>query len=269
MTSEPAGVRAPSASGRRLVLLGVAALLSAAAALAIGILLFGRFGSTEGRILATTAIFAGYGLLTLPAAILRDRHRLPWLAGLSAALAVVAASLSVFGVWMEGAGDDLGRTIGTLTAWLVLSSQLSALTARRQDRDPRSVRRLLTVCWALAFLLGTMFTILIWAQLDSEAYGRVFAALVVLDVLLVVLQPVLARARRTESSHDLRVVVAPAEVIELTVEAPDRAMATARAVRQFEGQGRRVLVIELLETPRQVNGSAGDGLGHPEHARVP
>ena len=52
-------------SGKRLVLGVVAALLSGAAALAIGILLFGDFGTTEGRILASTALLAGYGLLIL------------------------------------------------------------------------------------------------------------------------------------------------------------------------------------------------------------
>jgi hypothetical protein len=58
-------------TGKRLVLLAVAGLLTAAAALAIGILLFGDFGSTEGRILATTALLAGYGLLTRAARGLR------------------------------------------------------------------------------------------------------------------------------------------------------------------------------------------------------
>jgi len=61
--------RAMADTGRRLVLLVAAALLCAAAALAIGILLFGEFGATEGRILGTIAILAGYGLAGLPAAM--------------------------------------------------------------------------------------------------------------------------------------------------------------------------------------------------------
>jgi hypothetical protein len=67
---------ATAITGKRFVLLAVADLLTAAAALAIGILLFGDFGSTEGRILATTALLAGYGLFALPAAVLRDQRRL-------------------------------------------------------------------------------------------------------------------------------------------------------------------------------------------------
>ena len=46
-------------SGKRIMLLAVAGLLSASALLAIGILLVGHFGKTEGRILATTALLGG------------------------------------------------------------------------------------------------------------------------------------------------------------------------------------------------------------------
>ena len=64
-------------SGKQGLLLSVAVLLSVSAALAVGILLFGEFGETEGRVLATTGLLAGYGLLALPAAMLLDRRRLP------------------------------------------------------------------------------------------------------------------------------------------------------------------------------------------------
>jgi len=57
-------------TGRRILLLCVAGLLSASALLAIAILLVGRFGSTEGKILGSTALLAGYGLIALPAVML-------------------------------------------------------------------------------------------------------------------------------------------------------------------------------------------------------
>lgn len=107
----------PPITGKRLVLLAVASLLTAAAALAIGILLFGDFGSTEGRILATTALLAGYGLMTLPAAILRDQRRAAGLTGALVALAVAAASLTTVAVWTDEA-DVLGKAIGTVNGGL-------------------------------------------------------------------------------------------------------------------------------------------------------
>ncbi len=236
--------RAPAISGRRLVLLAVAALLSAVGLLAIGILLFGDFGGTEGRILGTTAVLAGYALLALPAAILVDQRRLPQLAATVIALALAGAALAMVGIWQDGAGDDLGRTIGTVTVWLVATTQVAALAARRREQDSRVVRALFAASSALAAVVAAMFTALVWAEPDSEGYARVFAALIVLDVLLVALQPILARARPTERAYPLRLLIAPDETVEVLVEASDLAAAAAKAIRAVERDGRTVLRLE-------------------------
>jgi hypothetical protein len=239
--------RATLISGRRGLLLGVAVLVSAAAALAIGILLFGDFGATEGRILATTALLAGYGLLALPAAILQDQRRLSSLAAPLVALALGAAAMSIAAVWQNEPNDLLGKAIGTVTGWLLASAQVSALAARQRERDPRLVRRLFAGSSALAGVVAAMFTALLWAEIDREGYARIFAALVVLDVLLVALQPILARARPTERVHQLRALVAPAETVELSVEAADLATAASKALRTLERGGRRVLLVEFTD----------------------
>jgi hypothetical protein len=239
--------RTTPVSGRRVLLLGVAALVSAAAALAIGILLFGDFGATEGRILATTALLAGYGLLALPAVILQDQRRLPSLAAPVVALAVGAAAMSIAAVWQNEPHDLLAKAIGTVTGWLVASAQVSALAARQREQDPRLVRRFFTGSSALAAVIAAMFTGLLWAEIDREGYIRIFAALVVLDVLLVALQPILARARPTERVHRLRILVAPAETVELSVEAPDLATAASKALRTLDRAGRRALLLEFTD----------------------
>ena len=96
-------------TGRRILLLVVAGLLTASALLAIGILLVGHFGSTEGRILGTTALLAGYGIVALPAVMLLDQGRFRPLALASATLAVVGAVLALALVWTPSAGDTFGR----------------------------------------------------------------------------------------------------------------------------------------------------------------
>src|SRR5689334_8083938 len=101
-------------SGKRVVLLGVAGLLSASALLAIGILLAGRFGETEGRILGTTALLAGYGLIALPATILLDQGRLAGLSLAGLGLAGAGAALALAAVW-SNAPEALGKAVGTAT----------------------------------------------------------------------------------------------------------------------------------------------------------
>ena len=55
-------------SGKRILLLAVAGLLSATALLAIAILLGNGFGGSQWKILGTTGFLAGYALVALPAA---------------------------------------------------------------------------------------------------------------------------------------------------------------------------------------------------------
>ena len=250
------GVSAQSSSVRRLVLLAVAALLTGAAALAIGILLFGDFDQTEGSILATTAVLAGYSVLALPAAILRDRRRLPALAVVVLALAAAGAILAVVGIWADEPGETFGKALGTVNAWLVASVQIAALALRRTERDPRSVRRLLAASSSLVILLVTLLTVVIWAEIDSQAVGRVLGTLLVLDVLFVALQPVLARIRPAGRTHLLRVVVAPQERIDLTIEAVDAAAAASKAIGMLERDGCRVLSVSFVDSRPDAGSSA-------------
>jgi hypothetical protein len=137
--------------------------------------------------------------------------------------------------------------IGTLTCWLVAAAQASALWLRRSEQDPRAVRRLFAASCVVVSALAVMFTVLFWGEIDSERYGRIIGSLVVLDALLVALQPILARARPATTVHRLRLVVAPHETLELSVEARDAVEAAARAMRSLEREGRRVVLVELAD----------------------
>jgi hypothetical protein len=97
--------------GKRALLRAIVASLTATALLAIGILLFGHFGQTEGRILMTTMPLAGYGLLALPAGFLFDQERLAGLAWTVLALASAGFAVLAALIWSgddppEGAGED-------------------------------------------------------------------------------------------------------------------------------------------------------------------
>jgi hypothetical protein len=222
------------------VLLGVAALLCAAAALAIGILLLGDFDGTEGRILVTTLLLAVHGALTVPAAILWDQHRLPALGVACAGLAAVAASLNVVAVWSGGSSDALGKTIATITFFLIATVVTAALATR-----PR--HRLFFPSVALAAVAASMATAAVWVETEREGYLRLLAAVVVFDVLLVALQPLLVRARRDRTLRTLRIADRSGHTIDITVQADSLPDAAARAIRRAEREGRQVRSLEVLE----------------------
>jgi len=236
-------------SRKRLLLLGVAGLLTASALLAIGILLVGHFGRTQGRILGSTALLAGYGLVALPAAFLLDQGRCRRLALATASLAAVAAALALSGIW--SGSETLGKAVGSTTAFALAGAQVSALTARRREGDLASVRLLFTASCGTALVAASAFALFIWIQPEGSLFPRLFGALLVLDLLLVALQPLLARARPAEPAHHLRVVLASGATIDVVIEGGDLATAAAKAVRAGERAGNSVIGLEVREPSRR------------------
>jgi hypothetical protein len=177
---------------RRILLLGVAGLLCASALLAIAILLAGRFGDTERHVMATTLLLAGYGVVSLPGVVLLDQGRSRMLAGGAIGLAGVAAALAIVSVWGFSDVDTVGKSIGTATVLAVAAAQVAALSARRAERDPHLVSRLFAASCVTATFAATAAVTLLWTEPSASVYARLLGALVVLDLLLVALQPVTA-----------------------------------------------------------------------------
>ena len=232
-------MREATSGGRRSLLLAVAGLMCVAAALAIGILLLGDFGGTEGRVLGTTLLLAVHGALAVPAAILWDQRRLTALAAACAGLAAVAAVLNVAALWSD-AGDTFGKAVGTVMIFLIATVVTTALATR-------PLHRLFPASVALAAVAAAMATAGIWTETEREGYLRLLGAIVVLDVLLVALQPLLLRARRTPSKRPLRIVDTSGRSADVSVEAESLAAAVAQAIRDVERRGWQVHSVEVLE----------------------
>lgn len=243
-------------SRKRVLLFTVAVLLSVSAVLAIAVLLIGRFGSTEGRILGSTALLGGFGLVALPGVVLLDKERARWLALAGVASAAFASVLALVAIWSPSGSDALGRTVGSAAVVAVAFSQLTALTARRATGDPSSVRRLFVGSCATAVLAAILAVTFIWSNPHGTLAPRALGALVVLDLLLVALQPILARARPGVVAHHFEVVLASGERVAVSVTGGDVASAAARAIRSVERE--RGAVVEL-DVKREAADPRGDG----------
>lgn len=245
-----------SMTGKRLLLLGVAVLLSVSAVLAIAILVVGRFGSIEARILGSTALLAAYGLVALPAVMLLDKERARTLALCAAALPAVAAVLALVMTWSQS-GDVLGRFVGSATIISLAFAQFAAMAARRSERDRVFLRRLFALSCGTGALVAGVAVTLLWVGPEGQRAARLVGALLVLDLLLVALQPVLARAEAGSVVRRIIVATASGEQLELDLTARDLASAAAHAIRSAERSGRTVVGLRV---------DAGDG---NEHAGTP
>jgi MFS family permease len=234
-------------SRRRILLSAVAAVLTLTALLAIAILLFGRFGDTEGRILGTTLFLALFGLLSLPAAVLLDQERHGRLAALVLTLAVAGFALATTGIWIGDPPTALGKLTGTVIALGVASTQTAALAARRRETDPDSVRMLFVTSTVLGYALAAAVSVAVWAEAESQLLARLLGASVVLDVLLVSLQPVLALLRRPQRRYVLHLRLDESGELDIAVEASTLSQAAARAIDEAEEAGREVVAVEVVD----------------------
>jgi len=241
------GSRAQRPTRRRALLLGVAVLLTASALLAVAILLIGRFGTLEGRILGTTALMGAFGILALPAAMLLDQRRARHLAGALLALCGLGGVLFIVLIWQDDPPQELGKSAVTVTAIAVALFQAAALVARRRDFEPPFARVLFVASVALATAATAVLSYLVWSDAGDGLAPRVLGALVVLDLLAAALQPILARARAAGVRVRMRITVAPGMSEEVSAEGRDLAAAVAAGIRRAEGAGGRVVAVELLE----------------------
>lgn len=212
---------------KRGLLVAAVLSLAATAALAILILLFSDFGSTEGRILGTTAAISFFSLLALPGGILLEHRRAQALGVASIALAAGAFVLVLAWIWTSGNSETLARLAGAATAFAAAATQVAGLTARSRDTDPSSVRFAYAGASGLALVLASMTTFAIYEEVDSEGFYRVLAALAVLDVFLVLLQPFLRRLGTAAATTTSVVLEGTAEQID-------------DALTRLEGTGVRV-----------------------------
>jgi hypothetical protein len=241
--------RPESARWRRILLGTVAAAAIASASVAVAFLLFGAFGETEGRILATTALLAVHGLLALPSAVLLDNRRRRGLAILASIAVALSLALLLAIVWAGMSEDQpvwLGKLGGTAAFWAAAGVQAAALAAWRMDEQPSPVRGLFRTACALGATLAAAITAAMWLELESQLFFRLFATGVVIDLLVVVLQPLLVAARARRARYVLRVRLVDGSARDVDVEAVSFAVAAKRAIERAHCDESRIRAVERV-----------------------
>jgi hypothetical protein len=224
---------------QKLLLRTVVGALCITAAIAVVILLAGRFDDTSWRILASTSAVSFFGLLAAPAGVLLERGHAVLLARASAALTGVSFVLTLVLIW--GAwSNDLGKTWGVLLTLAAAAAQAAAVESRKRDTDSPAIRRLVAASMLTGSVLAAMGVLAILTEIGETGYYRVLGAVAIVDVLLIVVAAVLRRGSGPiAQTHRVRV---DGRLVE--VPGRDWAAAVASAIRQAERNGSTVRRIE-------------------------
>ena len=188
------------AIGKRLFALVLVVALCASALLAIGILLLGEFDETQARILVTTGLIGFFSLLALPGGVLLDQGRHVPVAWTQIGLAVFSFVVVMNLTWGDADGENLWRVAGSATAVTGAFSQAATATSRRRATDTPGVRTLYLLSVGAVSLLAFLIVTAIWGEVDDEGFYRFLGAVAVLDLLLVLLQPVARRLGGTSTA---------------------------------------------------------------------
>jgi hypothetical protein len=174
---------------RRIFLLGAATLLSVAALVAIGAILTGNFGETEGKIFATlaTAFVAGSTAIAGVACLEQSLAR---------PFGVLGIGLAMFGfvlwteqIWAEHHGDGYWKVLGLILIWTLVL--LVVTTTRLMTRSPQLLRSLFPATTAAASLAGLVVSAMVLRE-NGDGW-QLFAVLLILALLGEMLTPILQR----------------------------------------------------------------------------
>src|SRR4051812_9248602 len=162
---------------RRVFLLGAAALVSIAALVAIGTVLEGRFGETEGQIFATLATtFVAGSVVVAGLACLAVS---PVLGAAGVALASGGFVLWTVQIWGGYDSEGYWKLIGVVTAWAL--ALLVATTARLMTSSPRLLRSLYPATAGAAAGAALIATVMVLRE-NGDGW-QLFAVLLILALL--------------------------------------------------------------------------------------
>ena len=189
--------RAPADAGqirlKRVCLTSLIASLSISALAGIFVLLFGEFGSFEGKVLGTTLVIGAYSLSGLCGAIWYDRRRyLPLAAAtiIASAGGLLYALACIWDVLRDT--QDTWKLLGIQVTWTAFLTHTSLnLLSLSEDRR---VRGIVTTTVSCAALIAAILTAII---LDEPKSGdwipRVLGTLSIVAVLGTIVAPLARR----------------------------------------------------------------------------
>lgn len=201
-------------SVRRAVIAVTVGSFATAALLGIAALLIpGRFGGTQGRVLLTTLVVGVTSVLTLCyLAIGETRHR--WLGVVGGVAAITSATCLldiIWAHWQREPGDALLRTFGVATIVALSLAQFSLLLV--VVRSAGAVARLLWSTLAAGVVLAGLLIAAVLGWNPGEGAARLIGVVAILDVLGTVVSIALGafggdrRRRRRPRARELTVVV--------------------------------------------------------------
>ena len=163
-----------------LTLIGVNAAIAIAAILGVG-----EGSSARWQVLATSSVISAASLIVAADAAAVARRVLGWLPIAAAAVSLIAAGLTVIGIWTEAESESLWKTVGVLST-VGVTGTACALLALPDLRPPWPRAQWTAQAAAVAIGAQVVVSILREDEGSIQAYGIaavVFAAATIVTLV--------------------------------------------------------------------------------------
>jgi len=193
---------------RRAVLLGLAAGLSVAAAIAIVAILTHSFDQTDARLIATSLGFSVFSALGAAGAPARRQPKLAALGVLTTGAAGLGFGLLELAIWDQRT-NWAWRAFGALAVLTLAASHASLVLSAQRASDSPAITNLTTISVLTASVDAILALIAIVGPLRhiTSSETRLAAVLVITMLLSTALPPILRRATPPTNSPDARLPI--------------------------------------------------------------
>lgn len=187
-----------SSRTQRSLLLSFILSLSVCGLLGIYVLLVGKFGTLEARILGSTATIGAASILAMAAAIAWESRRWHPIGPIGAAIVAIALSLILLLIWdirfvPVGFISRYEKFVATCAVFAVAVPHVALLALARLHRGFEWVR-MGTV--AVIFILAVLIACLIWLDPRDDLWPRMVGVFAILDACGTLAVPILHRVSR-------------------------------------------------------------------------
>jgi hypothetical protein len=206
------GAMTGGTSMKRIFLQATIATLIATGLVGIYVFLFGSFGKTEAKILATTVTICYFSITSLACSAVFEKNRYPALSLPGLALGVLGLVCFIPSIWAEWFQTEaVGKAMGIVAVWSFSFAQACLLSfAPLRRRQAWVFHSAVATILALAAIISG---ILIFEPHDEDMIVRIVGVVAILDGCFSLCVPILHRLGGTPTTEKLPQVFQQIELV--------------------------------------------------------
>jgi|GEM_PF-698109 len=189
---------------RKLSLKAFLGFLGLTALIAIVSVLSDSFGEFQTKILATSFTISAASICSMSCAAFIEKKKREGLGLSGIFFSIVAAILLIVGIWSDIKSDEYWKIMITFGIAAVAFAHAFLLLLPKLDNRQKWVQWVSSACIGI---LALLIVVLLWTELDNEAYNRLLAVVAIIVGLETLAIPILIKLRKGDEPYPQKLIL--------------------------------------------------------------